>query len=49
MCAGLVIAAFCGAAYRSEVEQEVMEAYYRGVRDEQASREINLTDPKETI
>ena len=41
---GFMAASFCQAAHRSEAENNAMEAYYRGVRDGQASREIDLTD-----
>ena len=49
LCAGLIIAAFCGAARQGEEEQEAIGAYYRGVKDGQASREIGLADSEEKL
>ena len=33
-------------AHRGELEQDALEAYYRGVGDERARREIDLEDPE---
>ena len=42
--ATLLILGLLEMAHRGEEEQDVMEAYYWGVRDERARREIGLED-----
>ena len=47
--ATLLVLGLLEVAHRGGVEYNAMEAYYQGVRDGLAGREIDLTDPEEKL